>query len=83
MLAFSLPTPAQLLKLRRAGVEAWAYSKGDETLTLPLRPLSAGRGQRRVKAGQCAHARPNSRKPSRCARAACRAAVDSCRRRPA
>ena len=44
---FALPTPAQLMRLRRAGVEAWTLTVGDETLTLPLRPLNGG--QRRVK----------------------------------
>ena len=59
---FALPTPAQLMRLRRAGVEAWTLTVGDETLTLPLRPLNGG--QRRVKPQRAASHRAAAATPA-------------------
>jgi hypothetical protein len=41
--ALSLPTRAQLLELRRAGVTEYRRTTGDETVLLTLRPLYGGR----------------------------------------
>ena len=41
--SLSLPTRAQLLELRRAGVTEYRRSVGDESILLTLRPLRGGR----------------------------------------